>query len=115
MKMFYKSFICITLFAYSLSFNLFSQENANLNDSINYEELSAKLEGTYQIEMIDTRSLPSFPAELLLIIEDKRDDNNIIYHRVSDVMRVKILPRSIINAKDFKPVERINYISSKDF
>ena len=115
MKMFYKSFICIILLTCSIPTNLFSQENTNLNDSISYEDLSKKLEGTYQIEMIDTRSLPSFPAELLLIIEDKRDDNNIVYHKVSDVMRVKILPRSIINAKNFKPVERINYISSKDF
>lgn len=112
--MIYKNIICVLILLCTVSINSFSQNTKHSNDSINYEALSEKLMGTYQIEMIDTRSLPSFPAELLILIEEKRDENRIIYHKVSHMMRIKILPKSMIKAKNFKPVERISYISSKD-
>lgn len=112
--MIYKNIICVLVITCTVSFTSFSQNNTPQNDSINYGAISEKLMGTYQIEMIDTRSLPSFPAELLLIIEEKREEDRIVYHKVSDNMRIKILPKSLINAENFEPVERINYISSKD-
>lgn len=97
-----------------MSMSLYGQNDSSANDSIDYNALSERLYGTYQIEMIDTRSLPSFPAELLEVIEAKREEDNIVYHTVSDIMRIKILPKSTINAANFKAVKRINYISSKD-
>lgn len=97
-----------------MSVSLYGQNNQSPNDTIDYKALSDKLYGTYQIEMIDTRTLPSFPAELLEVIEAKREEDNIVYHNVSDIMRIKILPNSIIDAADFVPIKRINYITSKD-
>lgn len=112
--MFYKNIIYTLTLTLSVSFSLFSQSEDNSNDTINYTALSEELMGTYQIQMIDTRTLPSFYAPLLITIEEKRDEKHIVYHTVSDMMRIKILPKSMINAEDFKPVERITHISSKD-
>ena len=109
-----KGILCFVIMCCSMTTKLYGQSESKSKDSINYEELSNKLYGTYQIEMIDTRSLPSFPAELLEVIEVKREENTVVYHNVSEIMRIKILPKSIINAADFKPLKRINYISSKD-
>jgi hypothetical protein len=114
MKMIYNNIICVLIIISTISFNSFSQDTEISKDSINYSVLAEKLLGTYQIQMIDTRSLPSFPAELLIIIEEKREDDSIVYHKVSDTMRIKILSKLTINAENFEPVERITYISSKD-
>lgn len=97
-----------------MSVSLYGQNDPSKNDTIDYTALSDKLYGTYQIEMIDTRTLPSFRAELLLLIEEKREEDVVVYHNVSEKMRIKILPKSTINAANFEPIKRINYISSKD-
>lgn len=114
MKTIYNNFICALILTCAVAMSSFSQSTEQSSDSINYEALSKKLMGTYQIQMIDTRTLPSFPAELLLLIEEKRDENHVIYHNVSDNMRIKILPKSMINAEKFTPIERIRHISTKD-
>lgn len=114
MKITCNKFICVLILISTISIYSYSQSTEATNDSTDYTELSEKLFGTYQIEMIDTRSLPSFPAELLELIEEKREEDVVVYHNVSDIMRIKILPKSIINAENFEPVKRINYISSKD-
>lgn len=114
MKTICKKLIYTSIITCLFTISSFGQSSEQPADSIDYNALSEKLMGTYQIQMIDTRTLPSFPAELLLLIEKKRDENRIIYHRLSDNMRIKILPKSIINTKEFKPVERIRHISSKD-
>tara|TARA_B100000508_G_scaffold141091_1_gene146285 strand:+ start:7774 stop:8118 length:345 start_codon:yes stop_codon:yes gene_type:complete len=109
----------IRLFSILLIFGLISfsnvsaQQSASEIDIQKLEEQKQSLEGTFQIEMINTRSLPTFHISLYDIIEEKRDEKEIVYHEVSDIMRIKILPRTVIEDKNFEPVERVVYTTSK--
>ena len=89
---------------------------SNLTDSeVDYLiELGSNLEGTYQIQMIDTRALPTVELSLYNIIEEKRSLNKTIYHYLNSNMRIMILPQETIKNSDFIGVERIIYISSKN-
>lgn len=83
---------------------------------IDMEKLASqqqKLEGTFQIEMIDTRGKPTFHISLYDKIEELRDETEVKYYQVSNTMRIKILPLSVIEDENFTPVERVTYISSK--
>lgn len=99
-----------TLFSLS---NVLAQQSASDIDVEKLEKQRQSLEGTFQIEMLDTRALPTFNISLYDTIETLRKEDEVIYHDVSDIMRIKILPRSIIEAENFEPVERVVYISSK--
>lgn len=85
-------------------------------EDIDMEKLAVQrqqLEGTFQIEMIDTRSKPTFHISIYDKIEELRDETEVVYYDVSDIMRIKILPISVIEDENFSPVERVTYISSK--
>jgi len=73
-----------------------------------------KAEGTYQIQMVDTRSLPSIPISLIKTIEEKRDETKLVYFFYKKNIRIKILPKKTILNKEFIPIDRIKHISSKD-
>ena len=93
---------------------LSAQEGNNENiSSETFEQKQEALEGTFQIEMIDTRSLPTFNISLYDSIREMRDDNEIVYLNVSDLMRIKILPRTVIEDNNFQKVERVVYTFSK--
>lgn len=71
---------------------------------------STSLRGTYTIQMINTRDLPSIPYDLETRVNSKRDKNKIVYLKLSDYVRVKILPKSEIEKSDFKPAKYIEYV-----
>ncbi len=107
------------LFLIPVFFLFFIQQfhtQSNLTDSEVYYlvELGADLEGTYQIQMIDTRALPTVELSLYKIIEEKRSLNKTIYHYISSNMRIMILSQEAIKNSDFIGIERIIYISSKN-
>ena len=87
---------------------------SNLTDSeVDYLiELGATLEGTYQIQMIDTRALPTAELSLYKIIEEKRNINKTVYHYLNSNMRIMILPQETNQNSDFISLKRIKYISS---
>ena len=89
---------------------------SNLSES-KVEELTKSgvyIEGTYQIQMIDTRALPTVELSLYKIIEEKRNINKTVYHYLNSNMRIMILPQETIEKSDFIGIERIIYISSKN-
>ncbi|MDX1652569.1 MAG: hypothetical protein R3277_08760 [Brumimicrobium sp.] len=104
----------LLLFFFLFTGKSFGQNSATPADSIDFSKLGKELYGTYQVQVIDSRNLPSIKADVLLIIQNKRDENNIIYHDISENIRIKILPKSEINDADFKPIDHIVFISSKD-
>ncbi|MFB6258631.1 MAG: hypothetical protein ABEH38_08045 [Flavobacteriales bacterium] len=67
--------------------------------------LKEELKGTYQIQMIGTRKKPSVMLSLYDSIANKRKEEEVVYHRVNEKMRIKILPREKIEASNFKGVE----------
>lgn len=75
-------------------------------------ELYKSIEGTYQIQLIDVRYVPSMHisfAETIIKNRKKTEDNYVQFN--SDI-RILILSEDSINSAGFKPVDRIKYISS---
>ena len=77
-------------------------------------ELGVHIEGTFQIQLIDTRSKPSFELILYDVINKKRDLTQNVYHVVNPSMRILILPKEVIERTDFVSIQRVKYISSKE-
>lgn len=89
------------------------EENNQITNTETFEQKQEALEGTFQIEMIDTRALPTFNISLYDSIREMRDENEVVYLDVSDIMRIKILPRTVIEDNNFQKVERVVYTYSK--
>jgi hypothetical protein len=79
------------------------------------KSLQKDLKGTYQIQVIGSRAKPAIPLALYRTIDEKRDPEEVVYHEMSERMRVKILPEKQIQSSDFEGVEeRIVHISEKE-
>ena len=76
--------------------------------------LLTKLEGTYQVQIIDSRELPTIPLSLMDTIIAKRDQNSVKFVWLSEKVRVKILPVSEISQPSFQPLERVVYKTSSN-
>ena len=61
-------------------------------------------EGTYQIIYNATESIPTITNEILFTVNEKRKAEEVEYIIVNEYTKIKILPYSIIYAKDFVPV-----------
>lgn len=77
-------------------------------------DLLAKNEGTYQVQIIDSRELPTIPLTLMDSIEAKRDEQEIKYVWLKSNVRVKILSKKEISNPSFQPLERVKYFSSEN-
>ena len=125
-----KSIIIIVLFLFSFSFiNAQEKENSNLekanqnnqkikksDEEVAKEEtkrlvrLLNKLEGTYQIQIINSRKDIDYNLSLMDVIIAKRHLTDVIYYKLKDNVRVMILPFSEINKINFIRLERIKHI-----
>lgn len=96
-------------------FNI-SYGQSNLSESKVKEliVLGASLEGTYQIQMIDTRVLPAVELSIYSIIQEQRSSKNVVYHYLNSNTRIMILSFETIETPNFKSLDRIAYISSKN-
>lgn len=106
-------FSLLVFLSISLCYSQAQDKSANDIDMEKLASQQQKLEGTFQIEMINTRSKPTFHISLYDKIEELRDETEVVYFDVSDIMRLKILPLSVIEDESFTPVERVTYIPSK--
>lgn len=70
-------------------------------------------DGTYQLEIINTRYMPVLPGNLMNIIRDNRHETNTVYVQINNMLRVKILPKSEINSPGFQPLKE-KYIHVKE-
>lgn len=105
---FFGIIICFT----TLSFSVYSQE---VHEKIvNEESMTSSSEiafakelpkeGTYQIIYKATESAPTIANEILLTVNERRKAEEVVYIIVDEQIKIKILPYSIIYAKDFTPV-----------
>jgi hypothetical protein len=76
--------------------------------------LGAALEGTYQIQMIDTRALPAVELSIYSIIQEQRSLKNVVYYYLNSNTRIMILSFETIESPNFKSLDRIAYISSEN-
>lgn len=107
-------FVFILLFLIVSTTTVIAQETLSQDEVEELQSMSIKAKGTYQIQMIDTRSLPTIPLSLIKEIEKNRNDNEIVYLNINSNMRIKILSRTMINKNDFVLIDQIVYISSNE-
>jgi PIN domain nuclease of toxin-antitoxin system len=69
-----------------------------------------KTEGTYQIQIINSRNKPNIPANIDELVIKNRQANEIKYLSLGTEVRLMILPLSTINSVNFKSIERFAYI-----
>lgn len=101
-------------FFFIISLTSYCQEGLTKEEVKKYTEMTSELEGTYQIQMIDTRSLPAIPLELIKTIEKKRKDSETVYFFYKNNIRIKVLSYQEMQHKKITKDEKIVYISSND-
>jgi len=108
----FKKFILFIFLSISGSIN--AQSNLTEEEAADYAEKFNQAGGTYQIQIIDSREKPSIQISLINQIEAVRKENDVAYVSVKDNVRIKVLPKSVINAPGFIAVERIVYLNSSE-
>jgi hypothetical protein len=76
--------------------------------------LNDQLEGTWQIQMVGTRSQPIIPINLIERIEAIRSKSAVKYFYLDPKIRIMVLPLELINSQGFSPVKRIAYIGTNE-
>jgi ABC-type Fe3+-hydroxamate transport system substrate-binding protein len=88
-----------------ISFSSFSQSS---NKNVALENVIVV--GTYQIQVINSRDEPFIPSNIEEIVISNRKKEDVFYYKLSDLVRIKILPTDSINSADFKPLQLIEHI-----
>lgn len=103
----------ILLFSFLLiCFAGYSQDEKAKKETERLIELNRKMEGTFQIQIFDSREKPTFQLSVLDEINQKRGSTETNYIWLKSNVRILILPKNDIDKKEFKPVERVKYLSS---
>lgn len=69
-----------------------------------------KIEGTYQIQVINTRNKPFLPQNIEDIVIKNRRKDVVFYYKLSENVRIKILPLDYITSKEYMPLSLIEHI-----
>lgn len=71
----------------------------------NLEKIKKEIAGTYQIQILGHSREPlNISEDIYEIIKSKRDSDRIVFHQVSQKVRIKILPYKAIESKNFTPL-----------
>lgn len=88
-----------------LSIKLSAQNDGKL-ESHRLMTLFHKLEGTYQVQVINSRDKTETPLWIMDSIEAKRHQSEVVYFPLKNNVRVMVLPFNVINKKGFVPLPR---------
>ncbi len=100
-----RALLILFLFFFSPLYRL-SAQNTGAGSPQNYSA-----EGTWQIEVVNSRNQPFIPGDIDEIVAEKRHASEVVYVQLGTVVRLKILPVSEINRLQFIPLEKIKFIS----
>lgn len=102
------------LFFFSLIPTFFiSQRNLSEADVSHYTSMLKAAEGTYQIQMINTRKEPVFPINIIDKIENIRHQTEEKYFLYEKNIKIIILPKKVINEQDFVKLDKVVHIYNK--
>jgi hypothetical protein len=104
-----KHFFIILFFA--ISNFVLAQQELSKEKASELSLLSKKIEGTYQVQIINSREMAGIPLQLIQTIEDKREANDTTYYWLKPNIRVMILPKNIIEKPNFKKLEQTIHTS----
>ncbi len=68
-------------------------------------------EGTWQIQVVNSRSQPFIPGNINELVAENRHASEVVYVQLGTEVRLKILSLSEINRPQFIPVEKIKFIT----
>lgn len=97
-----------------VSVTTYAQSHLTEEQVIQYTQLAQELEGTFQIQMIDTRATPAITLDLFPQIAELRHESEVTYLNVNPSMRIMILPLSSIESPSYQEVERVTRINSSE-
>lgn len=109
-----KNCLYVTFLVFCFTFSKSFAQQESSEETKRLMNLLNKLEGTYQVQIIDSRELPAIPLSLMDTIIAKRDENEVKYVWLKSNTRVKILPAKEIAAPDFQGVTRVSYVNSTE-
>jgi hypothetical protein len=109
-----KKYLLVCAIALIAVFTGFGQSSLTEEEVTELTELSFELSGTYQIQMIDTRSKPTIPLVTFREIDFRRHTANVVYYELNPNTRIKIYPTNAINNPSFVTPEAILYVNSSD-
>lgn len=96
-----------------VSFQCLSQAELTKQEVQNLLNLKTEVEGTFQIEMINTRSLPTIPLIAYKEIEMRRNKSEVVYYQLNETTRIKIFPLDQIKDPNFGFPEEVIYINTR--
>jgi hypothetical protein len=75
--------------------------------------LNKTLDGTFQIQIVNSRELSYFPLAYLDVIAARRSATDTVYYTYPDKpnFRILILPSVVINNPNFVKPQRITYVA----
>jgi len=109
---FMKSIMSSTLLAFCLFFigkTAFSQNNSTTG-STDLHSQADLYDGTWQIQVVNSRNQPYIPGNIDEIVRENRKKNEVVYIKLDDYIRIKILSADEISSAGFKPLEKVVHI-----
>ena len=107
-----------TLFVFALLLLCFAVNAQTQQDSARAETqrllaLNQQLDGTFQIQVVNSREQVEFPLAYLDTILSMRQQNDVVYfyYPYKKNVRIMILPYATIEKKDFARLPRIAYVT----
>ena len=67
--------------------------------------------GTYQIQVIGSRMQPEIPANICDVVEENRKYDEVAYYKITEYVRIMVLPLNVITRRDFEKVQYIKQVS----
>jgi hypothetical protein len=98
----------ISLFVLFLMFSIISKGQTNKDSAA---KNTTNIEGTYQIQVVNSRNHPYIPYNLNQLVLDNRDATQVKYVTLGTEVRIMVLPLSEINKPDFKPLKQIAHVA----
>lgn len=95
------------------AFCVSAQQSSTNERSNKLQQLNVSLDGTYQIQVLNSRELPMFPLSLLPKIDSLRSESDTVYIQVKPRERIMVLPRKVIDSPGFKKPEHVVHISTE--
>ena len=108
---FFRLLLVMILFSTASVFAQVSDKDNVKSEEQKISQLSKELEGTWQIQVINSRNMPAIPIQVVETIEQRRLDNDTSYYYLDPDIRIMILPRKVILNKNFNKIEKITHIS----
>jgi len=111
MKKYFVSIFLIITFNYGFSQDKLVKEEVNKTQTTTEltQAVQHPVEGTYQIIVSGKNAIANVPEEFLLQIESKREYDKIVYIKVNDYIKIKVLPFNIIRDKEFRSLNKYSY------